>query len=315
MSILFGGYQVKRILAIDGGGIKGVFAASFLASIEETTGRNISDYFDLIVGTSTGGILALGLGTGFSATEYGGDIFEVQKFGWLKKWFVCQYNQCCLKTALEEKLGADLILGHSQKRLVVPAFNLDTGQVHVYKTSHHPRLEYDYKCKVVDIALATSAAPTYFQSFRASNGIPLIDGGVYANNPVGMAVVEAISVLNWHRDQLSVLSLGCTSEPLDIRQHTKGRLYWALKGTEVFLKAQSSLSLGTAVLLAGHDNIKRIDPIVSNNRFALDKIKEIGSLKGLGIAEARSHLPYLRQMFQFDTVVDKFEPYNRIKEN
>jgi patatin-like phospholipase/acyl hydrolase len=313
---------VKRILAIDGGGIKGVFAASFLASIEEATGRNISDYFDLIVGTSTGGILALGLGVGFSATELlsfyeenGGSIFEVQKFGWFKKWFVCQYNQGRLKNALEDKLGAGLVLGHSQKRLVIPAFNLDTGQVHVYKTSHHPRLEYDYKCKVIDIALATSAAPTYFQSFRTSNGMPLIDGGIYANNPVGMAVVEAITILNWNRDQLRVLSLGCTCEPLNVCRHTKGRLYWAIKGTEVFLKAQSSLSLGTAALLAGHENIKRIDPVVSNNRFALDKVQEIHSLKGLGSAEARTQIPCLRQMFQFDSVADKFEPYNRIKEN
>ena len=313
---------MKRILAIDGGGIKGVFAASFLASIEDATGRNISDFFDLIVGTSTGGILALGLGVGFSAAELlnfyeeqGESIFEVQKLGWFKKWFLCQYNQDRLKNALDNKLGTDLLLGHSQKRLVIPAFNLDTGQVHVYKTSHHPRLEYDYKYKVVDIALSTSAAPTYFRSFRTTNGMPLIDGGIYANNPVGMAVVEAISILNWNRDQLRVLSLGCTCEPLDVRRHAEGRLYWAMKGTEVFLKAQSSLSLGTASLLAGRENIIRIDPVVGNNRYALDKVQEINSLKGLGSAEARIQIPYLRQKFQFDSIADKFEPYNRIKEN
>jgi len=310
---------MKRILAIDGGGIKGVFAASLLASIEEATGHKISDFFDLIVGTSTGGILALGLGLEFTATEllnfyekHGPAIFEVQKYGWLKKWFVCQYNQNKLRGALEEKLGSNVLLGHSKKRLIIPAFNLDTGQVHVYKTSHHPRLEYDYKCNVVDIALATSAAPTFFQSFRDSSGMPLIDGGVYANNPVGMAVVEAISVLNWPKDQLKILSIGCTSEALDVHEHKKGRLYWASKGTEVFLKAQSSLSLDTAHLLAGHDNIKRIDPIVSNNRFALDKIEEINSLKGLGIAEARNHIPCLREMFDFNTITDNFEPYNKI---
>jgi len=60
---------VKKILSIDGGGIKGVFPASFLASIEEQIGGKVSDYFDLIVGTSTGGIIALGLGLGFSAKD------------------------------------------------------------------------------------------------------------------------------------------------------------------------------------------------------------------------------------------------------
>lgn len=313
---------MKRILAIDGGGIKGVFAASLLASVEEATGRNISDYFDLIVGTSTGGILALGLGIGYSASdlltfyeEYGDSIFEVQKYGWFRKWFTCQYKQDRLKRALEEKLGPDKLLGHSKRRLVIPAFNLDTGHVHVYKTSHHPRLECDYKCKIVDIALATSAAPSFFASFRDSSGAPLIDGGVYANNPVGMAVVEAVSVLGWPKDQFKVLSIGCTSEPLSVNKHKEGKLYWAAKSADVFLKAQSSLSLGTAMLLAGHNNIKRIDPIVPNNRFALDKTTEIASLKGLGAAEARNHLPDLRQMFQLNSIADEFEPYHRITEN
>ena len=59
----------RRILAIDGGGIKGVFPASFLATVEDSIGNNVADYFDLIVGTSTGGIIALGLGLGLSAQE------------------------------------------------------------------------------------------------------------------------------------------------------------------------------------------------------------------------------------------------------
>ena len=59
----------RRILAIDGGGIKGVFPASFLATVEDSIGNNVADYFDLIVGTSTGGIIALGLGLGLSAKE------------------------------------------------------------------------------------------------------------------------------------------------------------------------------------------------------------------------------------------------------
>ena len=61
--------SVVRILSLDGGGIKGVFTASVLATLERETGRSIVDYFDLIVGTSTGGILSLGLGLGFSAEE------------------------------------------------------------------------------------------------------------------------------------------------------------------------------------------------------------------------------------------------------
>jgi len=63
------GFELKKILSIDGGGIKGVFPAAFLAEIEEKLGEPIIDYFDLIAGTSTGGIIALGLGLGFSPRE------------------------------------------------------------------------------------------------------------------------------------------------------------------------------------------------------------------------------------------------------
>ena len=59
----------RRILALDGGGIKGAFAAAFLATIEEATGKRVADHFDLIAGTSTGGIIALGLGLGMSGRE------------------------------------------------------------------------------------------------------------------------------------------------------------------------------------------------------------------------------------------------------
>jgi len=78
---------MKQILAIDGGGIKGVFPAAFLAKIEETTGKRIVDHFDLIVGTSTGGIIAIGLALGLPASEilqfyesYGPKIFAGNRY-------------------------------------------------------------------------------------------------------------------------------------------------------------------------------------------------------------------------------------------
>jgi len=214
---------MKKILAIDGGGIKGVIPASFLSIIEDSIGDKVSNYFDLIVGTSTGGIIALGLGLGFSAREildfyekHGSVIFKgnrlwrfVRHFGWSK------YNQEPLKKALYS-IFEERKLGESKNRLVIPSLNLENGEVYIYKTAHHPRLERDYKDSVVDVALATSAAPTYFPTYRSAAGIPLIDGGTWANNPVGLAVVEAVGVLNWPRESLKVLSLGCTTEPLNV---------------------------------------------------------------------------------------------------
>lgn len=301
---------MKRILTIDGGGIKGVFPASFLATVEDSISDNVADYFDLIVGTSTGGIIALGLGLGLSAKEilafyeeHGPPIFKGNRvFGWLKWWGITKYNGNTLKAALETCFG-NKKLGDSTKRLVIPSFNLENGEVYIYKTAHHCRLERDYKEKVVDVALATTSAPTYFPTHRSIAGIPLIDGGMWANNPVGMSVVEAITLLGWPRDSLKVLSLGCTTEPLNVRLGRSiplGKFYWASKLRDVFMHAQSHSSLGTAKLLAGHNNIIRIDEKVSQGKFSLDNIKEIDFLKGAGTSKARQALPELRKIFLGD---------------
>lgn len=304
----------KKILSIDGGGIKGVFPASFLSVIEETTGKKISDHFDLIVGTSTGGIIALGLGMGFSAKEilefyeeFGPKVFSGNRFfRFLRSIGISKYDNVALRKALEKKF-ADKKLGESRNRLVIPSLNLETGEVHVYKTAHHQRFQRDYKEKVVDVALATSAAPTYFPTYSSVSGTPLVDGGLWANNPMGLAVVEAIGVLEWPRDQLKVLSIGCTTEPLNIklaRRLSMGMAYWGFRVTDLFMSAQSSASFGTAQLLAGHTNVTRISPSVANGKFGLDVIKGIESLKGLGDSEARKALPNIGFFF-----TDKAEPF------
>jgi hypothetical protein len=313
---------MRKILCIDGGGIKGAFPASFLAAIEENVGDNVSKYFDLIVGTSTGGIIALGLGLGMTSKEIlsfyeglGPKVFKgVRPFLWFKKWFVTKYDQKPLRVALEDKFKKRK-LGESSIRLVIPSLNLETGKVHIYKTSHHERLENDYKKLAVDIALATAAAPTYFPAFRSNDGIPLVDGGMWANNPVGLAAVEAIGILGWNQSDIRILSLGCTTELLNIGLGRKvgfGLGYWGLKIVDLFMAAQSSASLSTAQVLIGKPNIKRISPNIPKGRFTLDSVSEIESLRGLGRSEAREAIPELRRLF-FDEHAETFEPY--YKEN
>lgn len=312
---------MRRILSIDGGGIKGTFPAAFLATLEESIGKPVAEHFDLIVGTSTGGILALGLGMGIPAKdilgfyeEHGPRIFAGNRFlRVLRQLGYSKYRRQPLEEALQAVFG-DRELGESSQRLVIPSLNLETGEVHVYKTSHHPRLVMDYKERVVDVALATSAAPTYFPTYRSGVGLPLVDGGMWANNPVGPAVVEAIGMLEWDRSDLKVLSLGCTTESLRANPDRSKRLglnYWALKVASVFMSGQASASLGTAQLLAGHANVVRISPAVPNRRFALDSPKDIQALKGLGSSEARKALPLLTPVF-FQEKAEEFVPYHRL---
>ena len=309
----------RRVLCIDGGGIKGVFPASFLSTIEESLGTPVADYFDVIVGTSTGGIIALGLGLGLSASdlvrfyqERGPAIFNGNgQMGWIRQLFRAKYDAQALRQALSAAFGSRR-LGDSRKRLVIPSFNVETGEVHVWKTAHHPRLERDYTHSAVEVALSTGAAPTYFPTYKAQSGTPLIDGGVWANNPVAIATVEAIGVLGWQASELRILSLGCTTAPFDIdwgRKHSLGKLGWATKIADLFMTAQSVSATGmTQYLLPDRNNLVRISPMVGKNRFELDRVAEIPSLKGLGDFEARKALPQLRPMFFTAPVREDFVP-------
>lgn len=313
--------NMKRILAIDGGGIKGVFPAAFLADLEEEIDQPIASYFDLIVGTSTGGIIAIGLGLGIPARdilrfyeERGPEIFHGGKgIGRLRQLVAAKYNPDPLRDALVDVFGKKK-LGESSTRLMIPSLDLETGAVHVMKTAHHPRFERDYKMSAVDAALATAAAPTYFPTHRLSAGIPLVDGGMWANNPMGPAAVEALGVLEWQKGDVSLLSIGCTDEAFTMgadRRHRLGVNYWASRLVSVFMAGQSSSSLGTAQLLLGHENVVRISPTVSPNRFKLDGIEGISSLRGLGASQSRIESPKLKSIF-FSEPAEVFMPLREL---
>jgi patatin-like phospholipase/acyl hydrolase len=144
--------EYRKILSIDGGGIKGVFPAAFLADIETTLPQGVSSYFDLIVGTSTGGIIALGLGLGLTAAQildfyrqHGPKIFKGNRFVLtVKQALWRKYSNEQLRRALEQTFG-NRKLSESKTRLVIPSFNIDTGEVYIYKTRHHKRFERDYE--------------------------------------------------------------------------------------------------------------------------------------------------------------------------
>jgi hypothetical protein len=315
--------MTKRILSIDGGGIKGVFPASFLACIEETVGQPISGFFDLIVGTSTGGIVALGLGLGLSAKTVlefylaeGPSIFPGNRLlRAIRHLFRAKYDPQPLSRALD-RVFQDRKLGESKKRLVIPSLNIETGEVHIWKTAHAPWLERDYRCSAVEVAMSTAAAPTYFPSHESESGTPMIDGGMWANNPVAIAVVEAIGILRWKPEELRILSLGCTSVPLGgkLTGHRPLGIYgWAPSIADVFMTAQSHSATGMVQhMIPDRNMFVRISPTVANGKFPLDGPAGIPRLKGLGDFEARKALPSLRKMFFDAPVEDDFVPFHTL---
>ncbi len=316
----------RRILSIDGGGILGTFPIAFLAEIEQHLDHPIGDYFDLIAGTSTGGILAIALALGIPATdllrfyeEKGPDIFGQKHSGMgsfvmkavrsIQRLYRNKYDSDELRDALTEVLG-NRRLGEARTRLIIPAWSPVAQSVYIYKTAHHERLRTDYKALALDAALATSAAPTYFQQHITATGTGLIDGGVWASNPIALAVTEAIGLLKWRPPELHVLSLGCLQEVYIIPKWV-GIGPLGLKAINLFMDGQSHGAMGMAKILTGdiHERqvIHRIDHMVPSGKFRMDDTSHIPDLKGLGHIKARESFPLLRSIF-FKHPAEKFIP-------
>ena len=276
-----------RILSIDGGGIKGMFPAAVLGALEERflDGESIANYFDLIAGTSTGGVISLGLGAGLNSQELlglyrdrGREIFPPKgKFshalataGQLIRY---RYDSEILSNVLHQYLG-NKTLAQSQNRLCVPSSEGQHGDVYVFKTPHHPDYRLDAKEKMLKVALATSAAPTFFRVLE-DNGYKFVDGGIWSNNPTMIALVEALSAFDVRREQIKILSLGCGSTPFKTNKQMiqlGGFAAW-WKIMFAAMHFQSVTALGQAGLLIGQDRITRIDAPVSDRPIGLDDWK------------------------------------------
>lgn len=309
-----------RILALDGGGIKGVFAAAFLAEVERMTGKRVADHFDLITGTSTGGIIAIGLGLGLTASEilsfylkYGPAIFpsvgvHVRSWLWLR-WLLCgKHDPAPLRAALLEVFG-ERKLGDSKTRLVIPAFNVLDGRIALFKTAHCDRFKQDYLRPCVDVALATSAAPTYLPAHNIGDGRIYLDGGVWANSPIMVGVVEAIGNVGQRPDQIDVLNIGTTDEPFHVPDKLRSRggaWGWRKKLAPLFVQAQADCAAKQAAILLGAAPY-RVNPVVQAARFSLDNARQISDLKGLGVDRARHEARLVSERF-LDRVAAPFTP-------
>ncbi|MCE7886666.1 MAG: patatin [Alphaproteobacteria bacterium PRO2] len=326
--------RIRRILCIDGGGIKGVMPAAYLAYIEDKLKIRIADHFDLIAGTSTGGIIALGLGLHIPAAEIldlykskGPAIFSqdvpvgFQTGNWIrlntKGLFFGKYNSTRLHAELENIFGTKK-LGHSHARLVIPAYSDSPPGPHLFKTAHHARLRNDYLQSAVDVALATSAAPTYFPKHQLATGEELVDGGVWANNPIGVAALEAACMLGWDMHNVHILSLGCTSTITTYPRHGGLLSFGGGKIVKLLLDGQSHISMATAKLLLGgpesQGRIIRQEVPLEKDYFKLDDTRKILSLEGLSRKCVRVALPQLEKVF-FSAPADPFNPMYKVPEN
>ncbi|TGN09376.1 CBASS cGAMP-activated phospholipase [Leptospira ilyithenensis] len=248
--------QIYRVLSIDGGGIKGIYAASLLATLEKHYKIKIHEQFDLICGTSTGGIISLGLSLGISASDilqfylkFANQIFPKHRnrFKILNRFIGPSYKQTPLKDAL-----TSIFHNHTMKDLktnvCIPAVDINTGKPIIFKKDHRPYLTRDNETYLVDVALSTSAAPTYFpiHSFEHNQTKILnryTDGGLCYNNPSLIGFIEFIEYFynSKKNNSLGILSIGnISSKPIALKSDFISAIRWLTPLIELIFSSQSS---------------------------------------------------------------------------
>ena len=204
--------QKVCILSIDGGGIRGIIPAIILQQIEEKinskTGlnKNVSQYFDLVAGTSTGGILACGMLTPkdgmipkYSVRDIiqlyeneGPGIFKKRYKTRIGHFFGCRYDNVNIQNPLNEYFG-ETRLNELLKPCIISAYDIDRRRAHFFTS--FDAVEKTKNFFVKDVLQATSAAPTFFEPAKVKSlnqaEYALIDGGVFVNNPALCAYAEA----------------------------------------------------------------------------------------------------------------------------
>lgn len=217
-----------QILSLIGGGIRGAFVTSYLKELEQKLGSPIAEHFDLIAGTSTGGIIAAGLAFGLSAEEvhkfyvdYGASIFTerepykakgIYRFlfpaanwifkkrtgGSLDTAFRARYCPHALEFSFEKGFGDNTLGDIKCTRLIMPAVNLTKGEPHVFRSTHLPKAIHDKDIKIAEAVIATTAAPTYFPHRQIGDNA-FVDGGVWAADPSMLAIAEAIRIQQFEK--------------------------------------------------------------------------------------------------------------------
>lgn len=281
--------QRFKILSLCGGGSRGIFIASALSELERVTGRRIQEHFDLITGTSTGGLVALALAFGNRPDDilslykkHLPQIFPGRRWAFeprkLAQALWHKYSNAALKDAVLAMVPADKTLFEASSRLCIPTVDVQKVIPTVLKTRHLSKYVRDPRLKAWEVGMATSAAPTYFPAFKCLDGRVFWDGGLWANDPTLVGVVEAVGELGHDIRSVDVLSIGTTKTVDDA-------LLTAIRGgglrlcnpldpkllmVVTTLSERSALEMGS--LLIGQNRVVRIDDLVPGDGIKLDDV-------------------------------------------
>ncbi|KAJ9063420.1 hypothetical protein DSO57_1000013 [Entomophthora muscae] len=265
-----------RILAIDGGGVRGILPAAILRQLEVEAGKPISEMFDLIAGTSTGAILATMLALPeskgstkpkFSANDGVGlyldrcpEIFHttlLRRIKTLSGLASAQYSGACKRKVLEEYMG-DTRISDLLVDIIVPSFDIREGRPYFFKSSKARR---DPKCDylLTDVLDATSSAPTYFAPHKVEGyDAPkefgyrsFVDGALTANSPALCALAEAYRNYGADPANTVLVSLGCGASEVGV-DHEVAKHWGGLSWAPFFPNVMLSSSVNTVHYQLAH---------------------------------------------------------------
>lgn len=258
-----------HVLSLTGGGFRGLYSARVLLDLEQRAGRPIGQCFDLIAGTSIGGILALAVAFDQpmdavirAFREFGPKIFAPR--GKLAGLMSSKYSTAPLCEVIDAILPTAATLADARHALVIPALNLTTGKQQILKTRHNAEWTRDSRYSVKEVALATASAPIYFPIASLDNQM-FADGGLFANAPDLVALHEANKFFGQLDSAVRMLSIGTLSSTYALPASTerkRGVLHW-LRPPEfpliqTILAAQQQFSIQIVEHRLG-DNHVRID--------------------------------------------------------
>lgn len=293
-----------RILSIDGGGARGIIPARILHNIDnylrqKDSSITLINQFDLITGTSTGGIIALGLSLGLEPSKIISLYEELIPKVFGKKrcsWFKSKYDSNLLRESLEPYFE-NYNLSDLKADVIITSVSLQNSTPRLYKTDYFVRNKGREDEKIIDIALSTSAAPTYFMAHTSKHSSNLIDGGMCANNPSMVALTDSIYFERPSRSggrmlegnigsrisNLVMLSLGTGEQcamPYDYRKLISGgKKHWAEHVFQILTDSQSKLvDFQLKSLLC--DRYRRANPTLTF-ASALDDIKAVEYSKNI----------------------------------
>ncbi|MCF6170606.1 MAG: patatin-like phospholipase family protein [Bacteroidales bacterium] len=324
--------KLTRILSIDGGGIRGILPGQILVKLEEklqeldkNKNARIADYFDLIAGTSTGGILtcmylspseedpARPRFTAQKAVDLyldrGDEIFDISFWQKVRSGAGItdeKYSEKELEEALDDYLG-EMKLSELLKPCLVTSYDIKRRKGHFFR-SHKAKVDVSYDFLVKEAARATSAAPTYFEVARVKamdkQVYPLIDGGVFVNNPTLCAYSEART---WKFDDyrerpmaanMAILSIGTggTDKSYEYKKAKDwGALQWIAPIIDIMMSGVAETvdyQLRQIYDAVGKpDQYIRIDPELGNANSDMDdaSMKNLKALKEAGEKSAGKH--------------------------